>query len=38
MQIGIGRSNHMWGAKARRRAMLRDGFGGHAVAAKEPKL
>jgi len=37
MQIGIARSDHMWGAMAPRLAMLRNGFGGHAVAAKDAK-
>jgi len=37
MQIGIVGSEHMRGPKARRLAMMRKGFGGHAVEAKAPK-
>jgi len=37
MQIGIVGSEHMPVAKACQFAMLRNGFGGHAVAAKESK-
>jgi 6-phosphogluconate dehydrogenase (decarboxylating) len=37
MQINIVGSEHMRGPMARRLAMMRKGFGGHAVAAKDPK-
>jgi len=37
MQIGIVGSEHMRGPKARRLAMMRKGFGGHAVDARDPK-
>ena len=37
MQINIVESEHMPDTKARRLAMMRKGFGGHAVAAKDPK-
>jgi len=37
MQINIVESEHMPDAMAPRLAMMRKGFGGHAVAAKNPK-